>query len=119
MKQESQSSVFDVPQGQAYYYTCCLTERRPNDLPYDVATRTAMPVTVSFIIDFSWSIHNSSTRRRVVGLPQTRFIGPASLHLLRNYLTSEMTNSQTKLDSLASLSDSEVYDVYSSSYKGL
>jgi len=28
MKEESQSSVFDVPQVQAYYYTCCLTERR-------------------------------------------------------------------------------------------
>jgi len=28
MKNDSQSSVFDVPQGQACYYTCFLTERR-------------------------------------------------------------------------------------------
>jgi len=29
MKKASQSSVFHVLQGQAYYYTGCLSERRP------------------------------------------------------------------------------------------
>jgi len=32
MKKDSQTSVFDVPQGQAYYYTCYLTERHPERL---------------------------------------------------------------------------------------